>query len=89
MTTAADSPHANGAARGGGSSPGLRVGDRLVWTMPDSARIYVRVVQFRGEYVYLRCHHGGKAWTRKHRLPLFPSMKLVAWTTADLLETIE
>lgn len=85
MTTAANSP--SRAVSGGESFPGVRAGDRLVWTMPDRARVFIRVVRLHGDYVYLRCHYGDKAWTRKHKLPLFPSMRRQHWTTDDLAET--
>lgn len=65
-------------------------GDRIVWTTTDGARIYIivrRVFPSRG-YVALRCHYNGRVWIRKHRLPLFPSMRYQQWTTTDLQETL-
>lgn len=68
----------------------VRAGDTLVWTQPDGARVYVRVtrVSIAQGCVWLRCHHGGRSWTRRQVLPLFPSMRPAPWSTADLLETI-
>lgn len=65
----------------------LRAGDRFVWTQPDGAVILVRVTRVSGDTAWLRCHHGGRSWTRRHTGPLFPSMRAAVWTTAELLET--
>ncbi|GEL19319.1 hypothetical protein [Pseudonocardia asaccharolytica] len=63
-------------------------GQRLVWTQPDGAQVFVRVTRVHDGVVWLRCQHGGRQWTRRHRLPLFPSMRPHPWTAADVLETI-
>lgn len=60
-----------------------------VWITPDGARVLVRVTAVRNGVAYLRCHHGGRSWTRRHELPLFPSMRPASWTLAELLETVE
>lgn len=85
---AANSSAANERVRGG-TAPEVHNGDRLIWDTVDGARIYIIVkrVNRDGGVAYLRCHWGGKAWTRRHLLPLFPSMTHAHWTTADLLET--
>lgn len=64
-------------------------GDRLVWTQPDGALVFVEVrrVTAHGD-VFLRCHHGDRSWTRHHRGPLFPSMVRRDWAAADLLDQI-
>jgi hypothetical protein len=66
----------------------LRPMDRLVWTQVDGAVVYVTItrINFTQGIAYLRCHYGSKAWTRRHDLPLFPSMQRKQWTTADLLD---
>ena len=65
-----------------------RTHDRYRWTMPDGAVVLVRVTRVGDGVVWLRCHHSGRAWTRRHTLPLFASMVPGEWTTAELLETI-
>lgn len=63
-------------------------GDTYVWTTTDGARVYVRITGIRAGVAWLRCHHAGRSWTRRHILPLLPSMEKRPWTTAELLETI-
>jgi hypothetical protein len=64
--------------------------DRFVWTQPDGATVFVKVIRVNGSegIAYLRCHYGGRMWTRRHSLPLFPSMTRKEWTADDLLETL-
>lgn len=68
----------------------LHVHDRFVWTQPDGAAVFMRVTRInRSDGVaWLRCSRGGRSWTRRHQLPLFPSMARREWTVAELLETI-
>ena len=89
MSAANSSPPANERVRGG-TAPEVHNGDRLIWDTVDGARIYIIVkrVNLDGGFAYLRCHWGGKAWTRRQELPLFPSMQPKHWTTADLLDTL-
>jgi hypothetical protein len=88
-TIATASTPENGRARGGVA---LRRGDRLVWTQPDSARIYVIVSRLSPHgaprVAYLRCHYAGKVWTRRHVLPLFLSMQHRHWTDDDLRSSL-
>lgn len=66
-------------------------GDRYVWINPDGARVYLivsRVSRIDGAVLF-RCHYGDKVWTRKQKLPLFPSMHRQQWTTTDLKETLQ
>jgi hypothetical protein len=65
-----------------------RKGETYVWTMTDGALVYLRVTRVYDGVAWLRCHHAGRSWTRRHQLPLFPSMEKREWTTAELLETI-
>lgn len=66
-----------------------RPGDRLVWTTTDGATVFVVVKRVtRHGVIFLRCHHGGRVWTRRHDGPLFPSMRRRQWTTADLLDQL-
>ena len=85
----ANSPHANERVRDGSPSADVRTGDRLVWTQPDGARVFIIVKRINqdGAVAYLRCHYGAHTWTRRHELPLYPSMVPSNWTAADLLET--
>lgn len=66
------------------------VGDRYEWVQPDGGRVLfeVRRINRDTRTAYLRCHHAGRTWTRRHQGPFFPSMKPRQWTTADLLELI-
>lgn len=53
-------------------------GDRYVWTQPDGAEILVEVRRVAHGVAWLRCHHAGRSWTRRHDLPMFASMRPVA-----------
>ncbi len=85
----ANSPHANERVRDGSPSADVHAGDRLIWTQPDGAQIFIIVkrVNQDGVWADLRCHYGAHTWTRRHELPLFASMHRGHWTTADLLGT--
>lgn len=83
---APNSSAANGQVRGGLTSDDIRSGEKLIWTQTDGARVFVIVTRLTPRVAYLRCHYGDRAWTRRHELPLFPSMRRGHWTTADVQE---